>query len=316
VFLAQRIDYYVLTGNTIASGRSELTFDVNDVGGAGNKEAAVPVKIIAHKKAEFLPALNQVIFEGDTLCTMLREDPNIQQKYTLSAPKLTVSLSRDKASQADIEHLTADGGVVKLATVKKAQGKLLGGIELKCLRFDYDPGQQLFLAAGPPGIIKVDNSKIAVPKEKLGRFSLRKRCYAVVRDFETLKYSLEANQIIADAGRGAILIDYFPIVQGRTGQQVKATAGHIEAGLIETASGQNELSSLSATDGITYEDEDKQFVGGEMFYDAGKSIITAWGDDSQHCLYNGVLVDGIRFDLKTGKVKVGKIIGGVLQRKR
>ena len=185
-----------------------------------------------------------------------------------------------------------------------------------CLRFDYDPGRQLFLATGPPGTIVIDNSKIVAPKEKLGKFSLRKRCYIVVRDFETLEYSLEANQIIADAGHGAILIDYFPVADSRTGQQVKATAGHIEAKLTETAGGQNEISTLSATDGITYNDEDKEFVGSEMFYDAGESVITAWGDDSQPCLYNGALVDGIRFDLKTGRVKVGKIIGGVLQMKR
>ena len=42
-----------------------------------------------------------------------------------------------------------------------------------------------------------------------------------MRDFETLKYSLEANRIIADAGRGQILIDYFPVVKGQYAEQVR-----------------------------------------------------------------------------------------------
>jgi len=305
--VAQKIDYCVSTGDTIAGGPSELTFYVSDIMGAETKEAAVPVKVTAQKEAKFLPALNQVIFEGDCLCTMFREDSNSQQKYTLSAPKLTVDLSKDEVSDADIEHLTASGGVVKLATVKTAGEKLLGGVEIKCAKFDYDIGQQLFLATGP-GLIKVDNSAISRPKADLGRFSLRRRCYAVVRNFETLKYYLDANRIIADNSRERILIDYFPIVEGQYGQQVTASAGHVEVNLIETADGQIELSTLSAEGGIDYEEEDIQFEGSELFYDANKSIMTVQGDELQPCYFNGALVGAIEYNLNTGRVNA-KIIG-------
>ena len=321
-FVAQRIDYCVVTGDTIASGHSELTFCVNDVMGAEAKGATVPVKITAQKKAKFLPALNQVIFEGDSLCKMLREDSGIKQRYTLSAPRLTVNLSD---SATDIEHLTADGGVVKLALVKMAEENLLGGIELKCPRFDYDPGQRLLLATGP-GVVKVDNSKISEQKKKkkkLGKFSLRRPCYALLRDFETLRYSLDANRIIADAKSQGIFIDYIPIVEGQYGQQVSATASHIEALLYETADSRTELSTLSATGGITYEEEGKkkrwgkgkaiQFVGSDFFYDASKSMLMAWGDKSQPCLLNGVFVDGIEYNLKTGRVKTKIVAPGALQ---
>ncbi|MBA7665427.1 hypothetical protein ES703_73497 [subsurface metagenome] len=327
-FVAQRIDYTESTGDTIASGPSELTFYVDDVIGNEAKQTAVPVKVTAREKVTFLPASNQVVFEGDCLCTMLREDPNVQQKYTLSAPKLTVNLSRDKSgSDTNIEHLTAGGGPVQLDTSKWAEEELLGFTKLKCRRFDYDSGRQMFLATGPDGIIAVDNSKIAQPKRKVSRFSLQRPSYAVVRDFETLKYSLEANRIIADAGRGQILIDYFPITKGRHAEQVSATAGLIEALLYEAAPGRTELSALRATGGVTYEEQsdsknkkrkgkDVQFVGSEMFYDADKSLITAWGDELQPCLLNGALVDAIKYDLKTGKIKT-KITGpGMLQMRR
>jgi len=306
-FIAQRIDYSASAEDVVASGSSELTFYVSDIMGAEDKETAVPVKVTTRKEAKFLPALNQVIFEGDCLCTMLREDSNSQQKYTLSAPQLTVDLSKDEVSDADIEHLTASGGVVKLATVKTAGEELLGGVEIKCAKFDYDPGQQLFLATGP-GLIKVDNSNISKPKADLGRFSLRRRCYAVVRNFDTLKYSLEANRIIADNKRERIFIDYFPIVEGGYGQQVTATAGHVEVDLVETADGQIELSTLSATGGIDYEEKDIQFKGSKLFYDANKSVMTVQGDELQPCYFNGALVDAIEYNLNTGRVKA-KIVG-------
>jgi hypothetical protein len=184
----------------------------------------------------------------------------------------------------------------------------------------------MFLATGPDGIIAVDNSKIAQPKGKVSRFSLQRPSYAVVRDFETLKYSLEANRIIADAGREQILIDYFPIVKGQYGQQVSATTSHVEALLYETALGRIELSTLRAAGGVTYEEQGKkkkwgkskdiQFVGSEMFYDADKSIITAWGDELQPCLLNGALVPGIEYNLKTGRIKTRITGPGMLQMRR
>jgi hypothetical protein len=312
-FVAQRIDYSIITEAIVASRPSELTFYVNDIMGTEGKPVAVPVTITAQEKAEFLPKLNQVIFEGNVLCTMLRDNTNFQQKYTLSTPKLTVDLSKDKQSRADIKHLTASGKVVQLDTSKWAGEELLGFTKLKCLKFDYDAAQQMFLATGS-GVIAVDNSKIAETGKKAGKFSLQRPCYAVVRNFDTLKYLTEADIIIADAGSEQILIDYFPVIKGQSGQQTSATSNHIEAVLYETSSGQTELSTLSAKGGITYEEERAkkgktiQFVGSEMFYDGSKSMITAWGDESQPCFLNGALAPGIEYDLKTDRIKT-KITG-------
>ena len=302
MFAAKKIDYEAPTGDTVATGASELTFYVGDFIGAEPNKTPVPVKVTAQKEAKFLRALNQVIFEGSCLCTMRREDSNSRQDYTLSAPKLTVDLSSNEASATDINHLTADGGVVRLATTKTAGTKLLGGVELKCRRFDYDTAQQMFLATGP-GIIKVDNSNISEPNSQAGRFSLRKKCWAIVENFDTLEYLLEANLIIADAKSQQIEIGYVPVVEGQYGQAVKATAGHVEALLHETTGGQYELSTLNATGGITYQDKDKQFGGSKLFHDAGKSLVTVQGDEFQSCYFNGVPVDEIEWDLKTDKVK-------------
>ena len=321
-FLAQKIDYCAYTRDTIASGPSELKFYTSDLVRPEANEAneiVVPVKITAREKAQFLPASNQALFEGDCRLEMQREDANSQQKYALSAPRLTVDLSLDKdirpsSSAGTIEHLKAFGGVVQLDTSKWAGEELLGFTKLKCLKFDYDAAQQSFLATGP-GIIAIDNSKISEPNSDGGRLSLRRRCYAVVENFDTLKYLLETNQIIAEAEGQGLVVSYVPIVDGKYGQRVRVTAGRVVLNLVETSDGRTELSTLRATGGVTYEEKDVEFAGSRLFYAAGKSFVTVQGDESHPCIYNGTLVAQIEYDLKTRPAKV-KIVGpGTLQRK-
>lgn len=318
-FTAQQIDYCAATGDTVASGPSELTFYVNDLIDRQVSQAPVPLKVTARKHAQFQPAANQVVFKGDCVCTMTRTEPNIRQEYSLAAPNITVNLAEDKTRQsggpaAAIEHVTADGGVVQLAAVKKTEKEdLLGFTKLKCHRFDYDSSEQICVATGPDGLIAADNSKIQEPKEKVSRFALRRQCYAVVRGFDTMEYNLQTNQVTGDAEKQGIIIDYFPIVKGKQGPQTTVTTSHIEAPLYETDAGRIELASLSATGGFTYEEKDVQFQGSGAFYDADKSLITAQGDKLQPCYFNGALVDGIRYNIKTGRAKT-KITGpGILR---
>jgi len=321
-FIAQKIDYCAYTRDTIASGPSELKFYTSDLVRPEANEAnevVVPVKITAREKVRFLPASNQALFEGDCRCEMQREDANSQQKYALSAPRLTVDLSRDKdirpsASAATIEHLTASGGVVQLDTSKWAGEELLGFTKLKCLKFDYDTARQSFLATGP-GIIAIDNSKISEPNAVAGRFSLRRRCYAVVENFDTLTYLLDKNMIIAEAEGQGVVADYFPVVDGKAGQHFTVTAGRVEAFLYETDDGRTEYSTLRATGGVTYEEENMEFAGSTLFYDADKAIITVQGDGSHPCIFNGVPVDQIEYDLETRRKKFQIVGPGTLQRK-
>ncbi len=321
ILVAQKIDYCAATGNTAASGPSELVFYTSDMihTEAEKKKKTIPVKVTARKKAEFFPALSQVIFEGDCLCTTVREDSGLQQKYTLSGQKLTVNLSEDKDERSSdltpgIDHLTASGGVVQLDTSRWAGEELLGFTKLKCRRFDYDAAQQLFLATGP-GTIALDNSRVSEPNEEVGRFSLRRPCWAIVENFGTLKYFLEENRIVADAGPQEILINYIPIVDGQYGQHAVATASHVEAFLYQTADGQSELSTLTASGGITYEDDDNEFVGSELFYDHNEFVMKVKGDKFQPCYFNGALVDGIEYNVRTAEGTVKIIAPGALQRK-
>lgn len=326
-FLARIIDYSASTDDTVAVGASELKFYTNDLFQTEPNQttvpALVPVKVTSQKLLRFLPALNQVIFEGDCVCEMLRDDPNGLRRYVVSGQRFTVDLSSDKdkrssVSSPQIKHFTADGGVVKLATVKMAGEKVLGGVELKCLKFEYDTVRQSFLATGP-GLIKLDNSNIPEPNSQPDKFSLNKPCWAFIEDFQTLKYSLQTNQLVVDAAsKGLLTINYFPIINGQVqyDRQATVTTPHVQANFIETAEGEFILSALSATGGITYKDQDKEFDGGRLFYDAKKSVVTVHGDELQPCHFDGVPVDAIEWDLKTDRIKFEISGPGALQLNR
>jgi hypothetical protein len=305
-----------------AAGPAELVFYMEDANSTDINQGPVPVTVNAQKQARFLPASNQIIFEGDSRCTMLREDPNALVKYVLLSEQITVDLPADSNDSlsgpaAGIKHLTATGEVVRLATTKtaKTEGafagqvqdansvKLLSGVELKCRRFDYDAGRPEFLATGP-GLIKLNNSEAPEPNEPLGRFSMRKPCWASIEGFDTLRYLIRENRIVADAGpQEKILIDYFPTVDGRFDEHTKAEVSHVEILLYELPSGQTELSTLTATGGIEYEDKNNQFIGSDLFYDHETAIVTVKGDASTPCYYNGVLVSGVKMNVKTGRVE-------------
>jgi hypothetical protein len=77
-----------------------------------------------------------------------------------------------------------------------------------------------------------------------------------------------------------------------------------------------EVATLTASGGITYEDGDNEFEGSELFYDHDKSILKIWGDESQPCYYNGVLVDEIEIDLKANRVNFKVPAPGTLQTDR
>jgi len=322
-FVTRTIDYSASTDDTVAVGASELKFYTSDLIRAEPNQTTVPVKVTSQKLLRFMPALNQVIFEGDCVCEMLREDPNGQQRYQISGPRFTVDLFPDKDKQSSdsahqIKHFTADGGMVKLANVKTADERLLAGVELKCLKCDYDTALQLFLATGP-GVIKLYNSDVPEPNSQPDKFSLNKPCWAVIENFHMLKYFFQKNQLIADApSQDTLKVNYFPIIKNQVqyDQQVTVTAVHVQADLIEIAGGDLKLSTLSATGGITYEDQDKEFDGSKLFYDAGKSIITVQGNELQPCRFNDVPVDAIEWDLKTDKIKFEVTGPGALQLNR
>jgi len=332
--------------DVLAVGPAKLTFyiqDANDPNAARDANVSkipnepIPVTVTAQKQARFSGTTNQIVFEEDCRCTTIREDPNGVTQYMLSSELITVDLpedTNDRSSEptARIERLTATGGVVRLATTKTARPdpnlagyvsdanavELLGGVELKCSRVDYDPVRGLFVAAGPPAEIRMDNSKVSVTEREPNALSLSEPCYVLIQNFDTLKYFIAENRIVADAGSNGVLwLQYVPVVDGEYDLDATtiASAPHVEAFLTETAEGHTELSTLTATGGIAFDDDTNNsiFLGSKLFYDHKTSIMKITGDASRPCLCNGVLVDEIEYNVTTGKLEFEVVAPGAMQ---
>ncbi len=328
--------------DVLAVGPVELTFympDTNDPNAVqdGNApetpEEPIPVTVTAQKQATFSGATNQIIFEDDCNCTTIRHDPNGLTEYLLSSELITVDLPKDANGPATgIERLTATGGVVRLATTRKAApdpnlaehvsdanaAELLGGVELKCSRVDYDPVRGLFMASGPPAEIRMDNSKADVAEREPNGLSLSEPCYVFVENFDTLKYFINENRIVADANSDGVLwLQHVPVVDGKYDLNAITIAStpHVEAFLTETADGQTELSTLTATGGIAFDDDASNiiFLGSELFYDHKTSIMKVTGDAARPCLSNGVPVDEIEYNVITGKTEFEIVAPGAIR---
>jgi hypothetical protein len=323
MFRGQKITYSVATGEAIAEGRSQIIFDVNGKYSAGASDGGsmpATVSIKAQRRAVFSPESNEIIFEGDcrgtisqpirlsalsptTIIEGRQADGNAIQQYIVLGDKLEIDLKQKEGSvgrsSPDIERLVATGDVVHLASTKKIGERLLSGVELKCARLDYLADDGNWIATGP-GLIKVDNSQTDEPQKGLGRFSLRRKCYAFLRQFDELKFDGQLNHLTADRSGGSMLVDYFPLTESGA-DNVAVTASHVEADILETAGGRMEVSAFVARGAVTYEDKDKQFAGNIFIYDSYSGIINVYGDKSRPCLFNGAIVDTVQYDLKTNK---------------
>ena len=315
-FLAEKINYDVFTEDVVATGAAELTFYASDMMDDTGQGKPTPVTVTATEKTRFSPGDHEVVFTGDSVCRMVSGDANLVKEYTLKAPVLTIDLYKyeDKESgeepEVNIEHMRADGGVVRLASIEKTGDEVIGGIELKCQRFDYDTYEQLFTATGP-GLIKVRNSGSGETQQRAGKLSLQRPCYATVRDFETLTYLQGEQVIVADGGLGGVLVDYFPLTNGQYSEQVSVVTNRIEIKLDEAVEGKSDISTATASGGIVYDDGNQEFAGSNLFYDHSKQLMSLWGD--QGCYLNGAAVNNIEYDLKTGKVKANIVGPGLLQ---
>ncbi len=312
----------------VAAGPARLDFFVDDITGNAEPNELLPAMVTAKKQARFLSSSNQVIFEGSCQSIITRKDPNYIEEFTLLSELMTVDLPEDandsSSSLQSVKHLTAEGGLVTLAAVKKANADKtglrnaksqpeLGGIKISCRRIDYDSLQEMFLATGPAKVL-ISNTKVPEPNEATNGAGPGKRWWAIVENCGILKYMPKENRIIADAEAGKTLsVQYICIEDGQYGPVVLASAGHADIVLRDTPEGKTELSTLVASKGIDYTTEkNDRFIGSELFYNQQESLITVVGDDTQSCYYNGALVDEIKYNLKTGSVKAKGVGAGAL----
>jgi hypothetical protein len=322
---AQRIHFNAFTTDTTLDGPVEMAFplDPNSLQGAKAAAQAMPMTIEAQKDVRFLAAASQVLFEGDCKVALSRSEPNLTSEYILTAPSLVLDIASDPNKKKPVavtaRRLATAGGPALLKIVRKNAGKIVGATTLAGAQLQYEvvprppaaPGAARtdgaqFTALGP-GEIWIRNDETVNSKADPNQFSLGRPCIARVTNWDTLTYSAATNQIIAEDDAQQLRLEYFPLVGGKylPHTQTQTVVGHLEASFQEITKGHPELATLTATQGIEYEDESRglSFVGSSLSYDYTQSLVAVRGDAEQRCYLNGALVDQIDLNLKTGRIQ-------------
>ncbi len=315
---AQRIDFEATTTSTTLAGPVEMMFliDPNAPTAGQTGSTPVPVTVTARESIRFLAAARQILLEGGCTVTLHKSEPNLRYEYTLTAPRLTLDLvtdpNRTGEAAVSVHRMVAAGGPVALRILKKGPDKLLGWTTLDASELDYTTDPQEFTATGP-GVVSIYNAEAMGAPADPNQISLRQPCYAFLRHFDALKYSAATGRLVAEDAAQQLLLDYFPLTDGGYGRHVQMVAGRVEGSLQQAQAGRMELTSLTASQGIDYEDQRSHFIGSTLFYDSGASLVTVQGDDVLPCYLNGALVDGIEINLKTDRLKAQIPAAGVLQ---
>ncbi len=320
IFLAQAIEYNVQTKNGDGQGPVELIFYASEPNEPSSQGHLVPIRVKAQKYGRFDASDNSIVFTDECECILQKHDANdVIEEYRLEAPMIRIELVDDKDTQAiaarqDLKHIEAGGGGVTLGifthvkdanleppTFAPATGELLAGAEMTCESFECDPntkGHEVFTAKGP-GTILLNNAKAV-----LGGSSNQKKepYYASLRGFETMRYHVADNLIVADTQDPNVLqFSYFPVTDD---PNMEGQANHVEIHLVKTEAGQTEMGTLTATGNVSVTHGQLQFTGGFLSYshDTMRLIIQP-GEAGQRCMVNGMSYPGIDYNLTTGELK-------------
>jgi hypothetical protein len=315
IIMARNINFDASTMNGTLAAPVEMRFWVDPNSAAPAKQGAQKMLAVttARKDVRYVYAAHEVVLE-DCVTNLYATEPNATTEYRLASPRLALSLAEDaNATSAHawgpavkVRHVTASGGSGSSLRMQRKTAKgIVAAFEMQGATFDYLADDGSFAATGP-GQIWLYNTEEPTGKTDPNAISLRRPCYAVLRDFDRLAYSATSHQIVADSKAKLLRIDYFPIEKGRTDRQIKADIGHVVIELAPTADGRMELVSLAASDGIAYQEQDRanqsQFDGSTLFYDYRKGLITIRGDEDKPCYFNGNRVRDIEMNVKTGRV--------------
>ncbi len=319
--LAQRIDIDMLAKSGALIGPVQMTFlvDANNLFGAGYGGRKVPVTVTAQNDVRYLYASNQIVLDGNCVAAARSTEPNGVVECKLTAPRLTLDLMEDpnaaqktvaagtrtRGPSVALKRAAASGGFTFRITQRSAAATT-GDFYLDGTELDYDAQTDNLVATGP-GQMNLYNAQEAKDKQDVNSMSLRKPCYAFLRNFDRLTYSQASGRIAAESKSSPLQMDYFPLVNGRKDKHFQIDLGRVEIELAKTADNRMELGTISASQGIAFREGVQQFDGSTLFYDEQKGLMSIRGDAFIPCYLNGVMVDGIEMNVKTGQVRTNVI---------
>ena len=302
---AHRIEFDATTNNATLVGPVALTFTLNasDLTDHAARGETIPVTVTARDAVRYLPGPNRIQLEGYCVVAARQSDPNYIYDYKLAAEVLTLDLMDDPNAESDatsvtLKRFTTSGGPVALYAGRTAGGAVVGKVELEAAGLDYDAANELFTLIGP-GELDLRNEEDLDPDADPNEVSIERPCIVLMKEFDMLTYSGTRRLITADAQSGAIELTYLSQVSDAA---LFTTARHVEMQLVETAEEGLELALLTASGGISYEDDKNTFSGAILSYDRAQSLVIVEGGEGHDCMLNTALVPWIEMNLETDEI--------------
>ena len=97
--ITQNIQLTTLGGDSVATGPTELTFYVKDPNNPDPNMQSFPVTITSQEGAEFIKAANQVVFKGESLCSIPQKELSEERYATFASPMLIANLPESRPDQ-------------------------------------------------------------------------------------------------------------------------------------------------------------------------------------------------------------------------
>lgn len=326
-FSARTLHYNRRTGDGEVEGPVELNCFCRDFMDK-DSQVLIPVRMTAAQGATYRAQANRITLEGPCLCTFTRTEREIAERGSLAAPRLIVDLlehvdTRPAVAMRAVKTVQAEGGTVELRienlSVKGTaagssasfEGPVVSGARMVCTHLTLDPqsAAQVITATGP-GTIWLNNSTTQATGRLLDS---NQPFYALLSQFDILQFFVADNHILASGKKKPMLVDYFPIVDGRQTSHIHAEADAVRIDLAQTSGHERDLAMLTATGNVYYDDETPhQFAGHKVTYNHRTQAMQMTGWENQPCTADGVAVWGIDYNVKTKQVAtrvVGPIMG-------
>ncbi len=102
ILATQQIQLTALDSDYVAVGSTELMFYIEDLNNPDPNLQSFPVTITSQSGARYIKDVNQVVFEGDAVCTIPQNDLSEKKNATLASPKLIINLPESGNSLPDV----------------------------------------------------------------------------------------------------------------------------------------------------------------------------------------------------------------------
>ena len=312
-FEAKRIDYDLQTGSGLAHGPVRFTYFQEADPNENALETWIPLTITADGNAEFIADSNrdiqQIVFDDNVIAMRLFETTLFTQRDEFHGDKLVIDINKDDMGETNVSKITFTEGKVFGQSIKMRGEEKLFHVHMACKEMSFLNQLKDILVTGS-GEIQLDNSKAQSTSSGGTGINFRRPCYAFIDGFDTIRWDLNAQKIVADGDEDTMRFVYVPLVDGKEEQYIYVHSQQLEASFLTDSNKTPVLKRVFTDKGVnctvkgldkkTRHELDGQTLEYNAISDVGWATIT--GSEANPCFVDGIRTPAFRFNVNTWEI--------------